>query len=252
MYKLILGDCLEKMKDIPDCSVDMVLCDLPYGTTACKWDVVLPLNKLWEQWKRVLSHQGSVLLFGTEPFSTRLRMSNMDWYKYDWIWHKPSTTGFQHAKNMPLRDYEIISVFSGAAMGHESLLGNKRMIYNPQGLIEINKVAKRHPEYEFGTIVGHRKSHKTEVLRKYTNYPRMVLEFPKDPENYHTSQKPVALLRYLIRTYTNPGGVVLDNTMGSGSTCVAAAIEDRNCIGIEKEEKYYDIAVERMKEICNA
>ena len=126
-------DCLVGMKQIPDGTIDAVICDLPYGTTDCAWDSVIPMQPLWEQYKRILKHQGSVLLFGSEPFSTMLRMSNLDWYKYDWIWQKNVPTGFQHAKNMPMKDYEIISVFSAAGMGHANLLGNNRMTYNPQG-----------------------------------------------------------------------------------------------------------------------
>ena len=127
-------DCLEGMKDIPDNSVDCIICDLPYGTTACKWDVLIPFDKLWEQYRRILKHQGSALMFGSEPFSSLLRMSNFDWYKYDWIWQKGTPSGFQHAKNMPMKDYENICVFSAAAMGHVSRLGDHRMTYNPQGL----------------------------------------------------------------------------------------------------------------------
>lgn len=238
-------DCLKVMPTLPNECCDVIICDLPYGTTCSRWDTVLPLGKLWEQYKRLLKHQGSVVLFGSEPFSSTLRMSNLKWYKYDWIWHKPTTTGFQHAKNMPLKDYETISVFSAASMGHISLLGDNRMIYNPQGVEKVNEV-KKESSTKFGNIVDKRPSHKQFVVVEGKNYPRMTLEFAKDNSNYHPTQKPIELLRYLIRTYTNIGGVVLDNTMGSGSTCVAAALEKRHFIGIEKEKKYYDIAVKRV------
>src|SRR5574343_319129 len=127
-----LGDCLELMKEIEDKSIDMILCDLPFGTTACKWDTIIPFEPLWEQYNRILKPQGVVALFGSEPFSTYMRMRNIENYKYEWIWKKSNKTGFQHAKNMPLKDYEIISIFSNASIGHINLLGDKRMIYNPQ------------------------------------------------------------------------------------------------------------------------
>lgn len=246
--KLYHGDCLDIMPTLPDKSIDMILCDLPYGTTCSRWDSVLPIEQLWQSWERLLKHQGSVVLFGSEPFSSTLRTSNLKWYKYDWIWHKTGTTGFQHAKNMPLKDYETISVFSAAGMGHASLLGANRMTYNPQGIKEVDKIVVRDPKTKFGNIVGRRKSHVRNVFRKYEHYPRMTLEFAKDSKNYHPTQKPVELLRYLIRTYTDRGAIVLDNCMGSGSTCVAAILEHRHYIGIEKEQKYFDIATKRVKQ----
>lgn len=136
------NDCLLSMKNIPDGSVDMILCDLPYGTTACKWDTVIPFVPLWEQYKRIIKFNGAIALFGSEPFSTKLRYSNLEMFKYDWIWHKNSGIGFQHSKNMPLKRHEIISIFSKAPMGHKSLLGDRRMMYNPQGVICDNKIKK--------------------------------------------------------------------------------------------------------------
>lgn len=135
LYQCLKGDCLELMQHIPDGSVDMVLCDLPYGTTDCKWDSAIPFDQLWPQWCRIIKDNGIIALFGTEPFSTFMRYSNIKLYKYDWIWKKTRCTGFQHAKNMPLKDFEIISIFSKGGMGHKNLLGNRRMVYNPQGLI---------------------------------------------------------------------------------------------------------------------
>lgn len=140
--KLWHGDCLELMNDIPDKSVDAIICDPPYGTTDCKWDVVIPFDKLWEQYNRIIKSNGVICLFGSEPFSSYLRMSNIKHYKYDWIWEKTTSTGFQHAKNMPLKNYEIISVFSNGSMGHKSLLGDKRMVYNPQDIVRVNKISK--------------------------------------------------------------------------------------------------------------
>ena len=244
LYK---GDCLVEMNKIPDGSVDCVICDLPYGTIAAKWDSVIPSELLWEQYKRILKHQGSVLLFGSEPFSTYLRMSNIDWFKYDWIWLKNTHTGFQHAKNMPLKDYEIISVFSAAGMGHQNLLGENRMIYNPQGIICVNKEWKRKNPNNFGNIAGKRESHKTEHIQEFENYPKMTLSFDKDVKSFHPTQKPVDLLRYLVLTYTNKGDVVLDNCMGSGSTGVACVRENRNFIGIELDDKYFEIAKKRIE-----
>lgn len=205
MNKIYNVDCLLGMKDIPDKSIDFICTDLPYGTTANKWDSVIPLDSLWKEWRRVLVDNGTVALLGSEPFSTKLRMSALDLYKYDWIWHKPYTTGFQHAKNMPLKDYEIISVFSKGKMGHRSQLGDERMVYNPQGVRKVDKVVHA-GQGKFGTIVGKRPSHKGVYEVKEENYPRMVLEYGRDSDSWHPTQKPVALISYLISTYTNCGG----------------------------------------------
>ena len=232
--QLYCGDCLEVMKQIPDGSVDMVLCDLPYGTTACKWDVVIPLDKLWQEYNRVLTASGTVLLFGSEPFSSLLRTSNMSAYKYDWIWQKNRPTGFQHARNMPLKEHETISVFSKGAMGHINLLGDKRMTYNPQGISVCGKEWKMSSS-KFGNIVGKRKGHKERGIQEFTGYPTSILSFKKEETNYHPTQKPVALMEYLIRTYTNEGELVMDNCMGSGTTGVACVNTNRKFIGIEKD-----------------
>lgn len=238
------------MKSIPDNSIDMVLCDLPYGTINCSWDSKIPLEPLWEQWLRVLSPNSSVLLFGSEPFSTKLRMSNLSQFKYDWIWIKNRPTGFVHAKNKPLKDFEIISVFSPYPMGHKSLLGDRRMRYNPQGLEVYGKMSKS-SKSKFGNIDGKRKSHKAEVVSDFTNYPRMVLSFGKDTgkSNLHPTQKPVALCEYLIKTYTDNGMTVLDNCMGSGSTGVACLNTGRKFIGIEKDKQYFEVAKERIESV---
>jgi site-specific DNA-methyltransferase (adenine-specific) len=244
---LMLGDCLEKMKDIADGSVDMVLCDLPFGTTDCKWDNVIPFDKLWAQYDRIVKSNGSVILFGSEPFSTIQRMSNIKHFKYDWIWEKATTTGFQHAKNMPLKNYEIISVFSYGSIGHKSQLGNRRMTYNPQGIILVNKES-HNTKNKWGNIAGKRPSHKETFITEYENYPTMILKFKKDTDNYHPTQKPVSLLEYLIKTYSNEGELILDNCMGSGSTGVACINTNRKFIGIELDEKYYDISCDRIEE----
>ncbi len=231
------------MGDIPDRSVDCILCDLPYGTTACKWDSIVPLDDLWLQYERIIKPNGTVLLFGSEPFSTKLRMSGFKQFKYDLIWLKNNSTGFQHAKNMPLKNYEIISVFSYGSMGHANLLGERRMTYNPQGLIPCERFYKG--ERNAGGIIGKRPSHKKVVKQEFTNYPKMVLQFDNE-FGLHPTQKPVALLEYLVNTYSNPGELVLDNCMGSGSTGVACANTGRRFIGIEKDETYFNIASERI------
>lgn len=243
---LIHGDCLVEMKDIPDKSIDMILCDLPYGTTNCKWDSSVPLGELWKEYNRIIKTNGVIALFGTEPFSTYLRLNNIKAFKYDWIWKKTTATGFQHAKNMPLKNYEIISIFSNGSMGHKNLLGEKRMPYNPQGIIRVDKVSK--PSKNPYNLLGKRPSYKDEFITEFINYPTMVLEFPKDRIKLHSAQKPVALLEYLIKTYTNEGDLVLDNACGSGSTCVACVNTNRHYIGIEKEKEYYDISVNRVEE----
>jgi len=232
--QLIHGDCLEKMKDIPDKSIDMILCDLPYGTTACKWDVVIPFEPLWEQYKRIIKDRGAIVLFGSEPFSSHLRMSNIKNYKYDWIWNKTTFANQMCAKFQPLKIQENISVFS-----------KKKHIYHPQGLIEINKITKQGSKITDNNGGGVRK---TEYFQQYTNYPKNILEFKRDLPNVHPTQKPVALMEYLIKTYTLEGETVLDNCMGSGSTGVACINTKRNFIGIEKDDKYFEIAKKRIEE----
>lgn len=239
---------MEGMKRIPDGSVDCIICDLPYGTTACAWDSVIPLDKLWEQYNRIIKSNGVICLFGSEPFSTYLRISNIGHYKYDWIWKKTTTTGFQHAKNMPLKNYEIISVFSNGSMGHKNLLGDKRMIYNPQGIVKIDKVSKNTTN-KWGNICGKRPSQKDKYLTEFENYPTMILNFSLDSEKFHPTQKPVSLLKYLVLTYSNKGDTILDNCMGSGTTALACIDTGRNFIGFEKEKKYFDIAMQRIAQM---
>lgn len=244
--QLYQGDCLELMKDIPDGSVDMVLADLPYGTTDCKWDICIQFDPLWVQYKRITKSNGVIALFGSEPFSSRLRMSNIKWFKYDWIWRKNTCTGFQHAKNMPLKDHEIISVFSRGSMGHASLLGERRMPYNPQGVkpVEECRNGKRNSEW----LIGSRPSHKATYIQTGTGYPKSVLDFSNNEKSLHPTQKPVTLLEYLIRTYTNKGETVLDNTMGSGSTGVACVNTGRSFIGMELDPGYFETAQRRIAE----
>ena len=245
--QLIHGDCLVEMQNIPDKSVDAIICDPPYGTIACKWDVVIPFDKLWEQYNRIIKSNGVICLFGSEPFSSYLRMSDIKHYKYDWIWEKTTSTGFQHAKNMPLKNYEIISVFSNGSMGHKSLLGDKRMVYNPQDIVRVNKISKN-TKNKWGSIAGKRPSHKERFVTEFENYPTMILEFPIDKGVSHPTAKPVALIEYLIKTYSNEGDLILDNCMGSGSCGVAAVNANRRFIGIELDENYFNIAKQRIDE----
>ena len=231
---LLHGDCLELMKTIQDGSVDMILTDPPYGTTACKWDSVIDFDLMWEQLKRIIKPNGAIVLFGSEPFSSALRMSNIKKWRYDWIWEKNKPTNFGNANKMPLKSYEIISVFY-----------NSLPIYNPQGLIDIpEKIVKRNkneePEVYGNTgLIG-------EFKRNKTNFPRQNLKFGMEGKNVHPAQKPVALLEYLIETYANRGDMVLDLTMGSGSTGVACVNTNRKFIGIEMDDKYFAIARDRI------
>lgn len=224
MIDLKCGDCLELMKKIPNKSIDMVLCDLPYGTTACKWDIIIPFEDLWESYERIIKDNGAIILFGTEPFSSELRMSNLKLYKYDWIWEKTTASGFQLAKCKPLNNIENIIVFS---KGATYPLSKNKMKYYPQGLIEFNKYV-RHGINNIMTKTGSNKQSE-KILQEYTNYPRRILKYKKDGKLYPT-QKPVALLEYLIKTYTNENDTVLDNCMGSGSTGVACKELNRSFI----------------------
>ena len=244
--QLFCGDCLELMKDIPDGSVDMILCDLPYGTTACKWDTVIPFEPLWEQYKRIIKDNGAIVLFGSEPFSTRTRSHALEIYKYDWIWTKSNPVGFVHAKNKPLKDYENIMIFSKGTTVHASQSAN-RMIYNPQGLQDCEII--KNNKNKFGTIVGERPSHKDLYTQTKKGYPRMVLSgFKVRGKAIHPTQKPVDLLEYLVKTYTNGGDIVLDNCMGSGSTGVACVNTGRRFIGMELDEKYFHMAKQRIEQ----
>lgn len=232
------GDCLELMKGIPDGSIDMILCDLPYGTTACKWDNVIPFEPLWEQYNRVIKDNGAILLFGSEPFSTELRHSNLKMFRYDWIWSKNRGTGLFNAKKMPMKSHEIISVF------YKSL-----PLYNPQMRTGF-KPYKCKQGKQSGAFGVSNKEIMTE--NNGERYPLSVLQFNStNGKNVHPTQKPIELLEYLIKTYTNEGDVVLDNCMGSGSTCVACVNTNRHYIGFELDPRYYDIACKRLDEVVN-
>lgn len=239
------GDCLELMKTINDKSVDMILCDLPYGCTAARnWDNVIPFKPLWEQYNRIIKDNGAVVLFGIEPFSSELRVSNLKNYRYDWIWKKNQGTGFLNANKLPIRSHEIISVFY-----------KKLPQYNKQMRCGFKPYSRPHSAVS--------KPNKDAVYRQYKGvtstsvdgerYPISILEFPcvNKKDTMHPTQKPVALLEYLIRTYTNEYDIVLDNCMGSGSTGVACKNLNRGFIGIEKDDNYFNIAKNRI-ENCNS
>ena len=238
----IHGDCLEKMTDIPDNSIDMILCDLPYGTTACKWDVIIPFEPLWEQYSRIIKDNGAIVLTASQPFTSALVMSNPKMFKYDWTWRKPSGTGHLNAKKQPMRDKEDILVFY-----------KKQSTYNPQ-------MSDGEPYTAMKGGKNTRVSNKGDTTYgKFMNgaefrndnsgfrYPKQVIEFGVvERGTLHPTQKPVALLEYLIKTYTLEGETVLDNTMGSGSTGVACVNIRRNFIGIEKDDKYFEMAKNRI------
>ena len=235
--KLYNGNCLELMKDIPNKSIDMILCDLPYGTTACKWDVIIPFEPLWQQYNRIIKDNGAIVLFGNEPFTSELICSNLKGFKYRWDWNKKIPSGMSYAKYRPMQQTEDICVFTK---------NGEKTIYNPQ-MIKREKAIK-------GGGMGKSDSAFTNTykpLKKTYEYknPITLIEFKKVRRgSLHPTQKPVDLLEYLIKTYTNEGDVVLDNCMGSGSTGVACVNTNRKFIGIEKDENYFNIAKQRIED----
>lgn len=239
------GDCLELMKEIPDGSVDMILCDLPYGTTASSWDKIINLKEIWKHYERIINpNGGAIALFASGQFSYKLIASNEKLFKYKWIWLKSKRGNFVNAKNRPMTAYEEIMMFSKGNTANGSKI---KMAYYPQGLIRKETVRKNKSGTRFGTMAGKRPSHKSEFVSEYTNYPCDVLIFNSVSKPVHSTEKPVALLEYLIKTYTNEGDTVLDNCMGSGSTGVACINTNRNFIGYELDEKYFEIAKQRLE-----
>lgn len=239
--KLIQGDCLEKMREIPDGAVDMVMADLPYGTTACKWDSVIPLVPLWTEYRRICAPKAALIFTASQPFTTALINSNFEWFKYCWVWEKSRAGDVFNAKNKPLKKHEDIVVFSSGTTANCS---PNRMTYNPQGLIDTHRISKNTETVR--AFFAPRPSHKEEYIQTSTGYPTSVLKFSNEGKTSHPTQKPVALMEYLIKTYTNPGETVLDNTMGSGTSGVACMNLGRNFIGIEKDPEYFRIASERI------
>ena len=314
--EILLGDCLELMKDIPNGSIDMILCDLPYGTTACKWDTIIPLDKLWKEYRRIISPKGSIILTASQPFTTILTASNLSWFCYSWIWQKEAGSNFLSAKYMPLKVHEDILVFSssndlgtneelrqyfyaekvkggftnkqvnemlgyattGSGMaGHyfkkdkeqfvipnkkdyeklqatgyfqkpyeevEELYSNglNKKTYNPQMRLGKKYTAKQGR----GSEVYGNKDNAVTTVNNGERYPITVLEFARDKDKYHPTQKPIALFEFLVKTYTNEGDLVLDNCAGSGTTAIACLNTNRQFIVMEKEQKYYDIILKRV------
>lgn len=252
LNKIYFQDCLEGMRLINDKSIDMILCDLPYGTTACPWDSIIDLNRLWMEYERIIKTQGCIALFGSEPFSSSLRMSNIKLFKYDWIWEKGRASGFVHAKNKPMKAHEIISIFSKGTTVHKTQ-SKDRMNYYPQmetgkpykkTITQVNTGQLNHiPSQSNLDFVG------TINDNNGVRYPRSVLKFSfHNVGNFHPTQKPQDLCEYLIKTYTNSGDLVLDNCIGSGTTALACMNLKRNFIGFENNEKYYKIACKRIKQ----
>ena len=228
------------MQRIPDGSVDCIICDLPYGYIESKWDIQIPFDKLWEQYRRIIKTGGVIALFGNEPFASNIRLSNVEWYRYDWYWHKTKFANYALAPYMPLRDIETISIFSQGTIAPNSKI---KMTYNPQGLVECHIDIHDKP-----CDKAFRPGRKpTSYTQRNTNYPRQLLKYANDTDGYHPTQKPIELVRYLVRTYSNPGDTILDNTIGSGTTAVAALREKRHFIGFELNRDYYDIALRRIK-----
>ena len=238
------GDCLELMKNIPDKSVDMILCDPPYGTTACKWDSVIPFEPMWEQLERIIKDNGAICLFGSEPFSSALRMSNIKHYKYDWYWHKSKSGNFMNANKQPHKRIEVCSVFY-----------KKQCLYVPQKILNPKGIEKRmlkentSKQKTFGIDGVASREEITQASSKYEAdklLPTCLIEFANVNKPIHPTQKPVPLLEYLINTYTLPSETILDFTMGSGSTGVACVNTNRNFIGIELDKGYFDVATNRI------
>ena len=232
-YSIYQGDCLEVMKDISDKSIDMILCDLPYGTTKNKWDCAIDLDKLWEHYERIIKDNGAIVLFSQMPFTSKLVHSNLKLFRYEWIWEKEMGTGHLNVKKMPLKAHENIEIFY-----------KKKPTYNPQ---------MRTGFKPYKTVSGKGSSNYGEQKKVLTTnngerYPIDILEFQRDKEKLHPTQKPVALCEYLIKTYTNEDETVLDNCMGSGSTGVACVNTNRKFIGIELDKTYFNISKKRLEE----
>lgn len=237
--KLINGDCLEVMKNIEDQSIDMILCDLPYGTTSCRWDTVIPFDKLWEQYERIIKDNGAIVLHGSQPFSSSLIMSNLKMYKHEWIWIKNRGSNFANTVREPMKEHESILIFSRGKWVY-----NKQMQERTGGGLARSKYKVEHNNQNrevYRKFKG-RKKHKISKLRVPSSHQKFNVEV-----GLHPTQKPVSLLKYLIKTYTNENDVVLDNCMGSGSTGIACINTNRQFIGIEQDETYFQLALDRIE-----
>ena len=233
MVDLHLGDCLDILPTLPDDSIDMVMVDLPYGTTACKWDSIIPLDFLWEQYNRICKKNAAMLFTSAQPFTTTLASSNINNFRYEWIWEKPQGTNPMNAKVMPLKSHENILVFY-----------RSKPTYNPQMWYSTPYSGFSSDTSKIGEVYGNQQS-KHRDNPEGSRYPKTVLKF-KQEKGLHPTQKPVGLMEYLIKTYTNKGDTVLDNTMGSGTTGVACVNCNRSFVGIEMDKKYYQISKERV------
>jgi DNA modification methylase len=243
-YTLMQGDCLERMKDIPSGSVDMVMCDPPFGTTNCSWDAVIPFEPMWVELKRVTKVNAAIVLMASQPFTSAIIASNFQMFKYEWIWEKNKATGHLDSKRKPMKAHENACVFYTQAP-----------IYNPQGLVQKEKptISKgnrgKKSRGSSGEVYGFAGK---DAIQTHTNYPRSIIRISVDMKaEFHPTQKPVALMEYLIRTYTNEDETVLDFTMGSGTTGVAAMNQKRKFIGIERDDKYFAIAAKRIEDAFN-
>lgn len=240
MFELMQGDCLKLMRDIPVSSVDLILCDLPYGTTDCKWDSTLPLDALWTQYSRILRKGGAVVLTASQPFTSRLVMSNPKMFKVEWIWEKNAGSNFGTVKWMPMKEHESVLVFANGTPTYNPIMEQRAA----SGLARVKTVvnyATSAEVYQNGALDG-----KASSLRPDLRYPRSIQKFNRE-RGLHPTQKPLALMEYLVRTYSNEGDTVLDNCMGSGTTGVACANTRRRFIGMELEAKYFDAASARIE-----
>lgn len=239
---LINADCMDILPLIPDKSVQLILADLPYGTTANKWDSVLDLNKLWSDYERIITDNGAIILTATQPFTTQLISSNLKLFKYEIIWVKSRPNGHLEAKNKPMRKHENILIFSKGASANGC---KNRITYNPQGLVKVERYNKNSTDTD---NYGSRKSRPVGLVTKqeYTNYPTTIWEFGSEGKTIHPTQKPLSLMKEIIATFSDENDYVLDNTMGVGTTCLGAKELSRKFIGIEKDVKYYELAVGRV------
>jgi site-specific DNA-methyltransferase (adenine-specific) len=249
LNKVTQGDCLEVMREIPDKSVDMILCDLPYGTTACKWDTIIPFQPLWEQYERIIKDNGAIVLTASQPFTSALIMSNPKLFKYCWVWDKVFGTDFLNAKNKPLKQHEDICIFSKGTTANGS---KNKMKYFPIKEKGDPYVKTRKKDPRIGVWeAGNREAFNLDpIINNGERFPKSVITFSNaDRTNrMHPTQKPAPLFEYLIKTYTSEGDVVLDNCLGSGTTAVAAINTGRQFIGIERESEYVEIANKRIAE----
>lgn len=250
IIQLYNHDCIELMRDIPSASIDCIICDPPYGKTCLKWDKIIDFSALWDEYKRIIKPNGAIVIFGNEPFTSLLISSNTEMYRYSWVWKKESATGHLNANYKPMQITEDICVFSFGTIGS---LSKNPIVYYPQGVTEVNIKKRNNPRSTWRQNKGY--GGENNILnsdkpftQKYTGYPTNILEFARDKNAVHPTQKPVALLEYLVKTYTNEGDTVLDNCMGSGSTGVACAKTGRKFIGIELDAKYFEIAKKRIIE----